>query len=387
MTRRGESLRKISLPVSGVPQPRLENEQLKRQFFEYMREALGREPPTVDRAAQALARFELHTGSAPFTSFDKDQAVSFKASLLAETNQRSGALLAKTSVLATLHPVKEFFTWLAGLPGYRSKIDKAAAIYLTPSRRDAMGARSRLERAVPSVDQMRVVLEAMPASTPIQRRDRAVVALAIATAARADALATLRLKHVDLASNRIIQNGNEVRTKFGKTIVSYLIAIVPSAIDIFRDWCQELIRDHDWGPDDPVFPALTNRYGRDGLFHHDGFSRRRWATSQPVRAIFARAFKAVGQPYFNPHTLRSMQVRWLDSHNPTEEQMKALSQNLGHDDVSVTRVHYGRLNSDHQAKVISEMSNIIPGNGTSIDQDLLKARDILNSVLGKQSTQ
>ena len=243
-----------------------------------------------------------------------------------------------------------------------------------------MGARSRLERAVPSVDQMRVVLEAMPASTPIQRRDRAVVALAIATAARADALATLRLKHVDLASNRIIQNGNEVRTKFGKTIVSYLIGIVPSAVDIFRDWCQELIRDHDWGPDDPVFPALTNRYGRDGLFHHDGFSRRRWATSQPVRAIFTRAFKAAGQPYFNPHTLRSMQVRWLDSHNPTEEQLKALSQNLGHDDVSVTRVHYGRLNSDHHAKVIEGMSRIQASKRVRGTPEVLKALETLHTA-------
>lgn len=355
MTQQSVSHCRISLSDSGRPEPRLENEQLKRQFFEYMGEALGRDPATVDRAAQALARFEWHTGGASFTAFDKDQAISFKAALLAETNQRTGAPLAKSTVLATLHPVREFFSWLSGLPSLRSKIDRSAAAYLTPSNKDVTRSRSRRERAVPSVEQMALVLDTMPAATPIQRRDRAVVALAIATAARADAIATLRIKHVDLARNCIIQDGDQVRTKFGKTIISYLVAVVPSAGAIVHDWCRELIRDHGWGPDDPLFPALTNRYGDNGLFQHDGFERRCWATSQSVRTIFARACKAAGLPYFNPHTMRAMQVRWLHSLDPTEEELKALSQNLGHEDVAVTRVHYGRLDSDHQAKLVAEM--------------------------------
>jgi integrase len=320
-----------------------------------MAEALGRDAATVDHAAQALARFEWHTGSAPFTAFEKGQAISFKAALLAETNQRTGAPLARSTVLAILHPIREFFTWLPDVPGFRSKVDKAAATYFTPSKKDLMRSRSRRERTVPSVEQMASVLEAMPAATPIQRRGRAVVALAIATAARADAIATLRLKHVDLARNCIIQNGDEVRTKFGKTIVSYLIEIVPSARVIVHDWCRELVRDHGWGQEDPLFPALTNRYGDDGLFLHDGFERRCWATSQPIRTIFARACKAAGQPYFNPHTMRAMQVRWLHSLDPTEEELKALSQNLGHEDVAVTRIHYGRLDSERQARLVAEL--------------------------------
>lgn len=382
MTRQCVPLRKISLPVSRSPEPRLENEQLKRQFFEYMKEALGRDPATVDRAAQALARFEWHTDGAPFSAFDKAQAVGFKTALLAETNHRTGAPLSKSTVLATLHPVREFFSWLAVLPNSRLKIDRAAAVYLTPSNKDVMRSRSRRERAVPTAEQMAAVLDAMPAGTPIQRRDRALIALAIAVAPRADAIATLRLKHVDLANNRIIQDGNDVRTKFGKTIISYMVPIVPSAIDVFRQWCQELIRDHAWSSADPVFPALINRRGEDCQFHHDGFVRRCWATSQPVRVIFARACKAAGLPYFNPHTLRSMQVRWLHNLDPTEEELKALSQNLGHEDVAVTRVHYGRLDSEHQAKLVAKMG-AIPLGGRAIDQrDLVEVRDRLNRLLG-----
>lgn len=115
------------------------------------------------------------------------------------------------------------------------------------------------------------------------------------------------------------------------------------------------MRDHGWGPDDPVFPALANRYGENGQFQHDGFERRCWATSQPVRVIFARACKAAGQPYFNPHTMRSMQVHWLHKQKPSEEQLKALSQNLGHADVAVTRIHYGQLGSQHQGNLIADL--------------------------------
>jgi integrase len=51
---------------------------------------------------------------------------------------------------------------------------------------------------VPTLEQVRHVLRSMPAATAIERRDRAIIAFAILTGARDGAIASMKLKHVDL---------------------------------------------------------------------------------------------------------------------------------------------------------------------------------------------
>lgn len=42
------------------------NERIKREYFDFLREAKGRDESTIDRAAMALARFENSTGAQRF---------------------------------------------------------------------------------------------------------------------------------------------------------------------------------------------------------------------------------------------------------------------------------------------------------------------------------
>jgi integrase len=53
----------------------------------------------------------------------------------------------------------------------------------------------------------------MPVHTEVHRRDRALLACAVLTGARADALASLRIKHVDLRAGVLYQDAKQVRTK------------------------------------------------------------------------------------------------------------------------------------------------------------------------------
>lgn len=48
--------------------------------------------------------------------------------------------------------------------------------------------------------------------------------------------------------------------------------------------------------------------GDNGGFLPAGLERRGWATSEPIRGIFRRAFAAAALPYFNPHSFRDMLV-------------------------------------------------------------------------------
>jgi integrase len=167
------------------------------------------------------------------------------------------------------------------------------------------------------------------------------VALTTLTGARAAALASFRLGHVNVVEGFVDQDARVVRTKFAKTFRTD--RLVPGAFEIVVDWCAELERNHAWGPDDPLFPQPEMGLDAGGRFAPIGLSRRGWATSAPVRDIFRRAFKAAGLPYRNPHSLRAMLVRHYMEMDLSPAQVKAVSQSLGHADVLTTFTSYGQL--------------------------------------------
>ncbi len=134
-----------------------------------------------------------------------------------QSNLRTGERLSKATLHSTLAALRAFFFWLAGQNGYRSRFTYSDADYFNLSDRDARIAKTRLEKPVPSLEQVRHVIETMPAEDLIQRRDRALVAFFLLTVARDGAVASLKLKHLDLAQGWIIQDAREVATKFGKS--------------------------------------------------------------------------------------------------------------------------------------------------------------------------
>ena len=58
---------------------------------------------------------------------------------------------------------------------------------------------------VPELTEIEHALRAMPGATGIERRDRAVMAFIILTGARDRAVASLKLKHVDLSTGTVFQ--------------------------------------------------------------------------------------------------------------------------------------------------------------------------------------
>ncbi|MBC7469362.1 MAG: hypothetical protein H7322_08560 [Ramlibacter sp.] len=65
----------------------------------------------------------------------------------------------------------------------------------------------------------------MPGITDIERRDRALMAFTLMTGARDGALASMKLKHVDLAAGRVFQDAREVQTKFSNSFTTYFFNV------------------------------------------------------------------------------------------------------------------------------------------------------------------
>lgn len=346
------------------------NERIKRDYFAYLKEARGRDEATIDGVAKSLARFEQSTKAREFKRFHREQAVAFKSGLAEAVNARTAERISKATMLSTMRDLRAFFFWLAHLPGFKSHIAYADADYFNLSDKDVAVARARREKRVPTLAQVHHVLSAMPADTVLERRDRALVAFAALTGARVGALASFRLGHVNLDEGYVEQDARVVRTKFAKTFRTFLMPIEGSAFAIFRDWVGELKRDHLWGADDPLFPATRMGLDKIGSFHAVGILRRGWSTTQPINAIFRRAFEAAGLPYFNPHSLRDMLVHHAMTLDLSAEAMKAWSQNLGHSDVLTTFTSYGSVPTYRQGELVKNAARPVARPDAFKDDDL-----------------
>lgn len=336
------------------------NTRIKREYFEYLKEAMRRDEASIDAVAKALARFETATGHKDFRSFHREQAKAFKRRLDTERNVRTGKPLARATVHSTLSALKAFFIWLAGQPGYKSKIAYADAEYFNLSEKDVRIAQASRQKPVPTLEQIHRVLGAMPAGTDIEKRNRALLAFAILTGARDGALASFKLKHVDLVQGEVDQDAREVRTKASKSFPTWFFPVGGDALQIVTEWCQHLRERLLWGDSDPLFPKTQTGLGETGGFAALGLCREHWSSAGPIRTIFRDAFTAAGLPYFNPHSFRDTLAQLGERKCDTAESFKAWSQNLGHEGVLTTFTSYGRVSPQRQAELIRGMAEEPP---------------------------
>jgi integrase len=332
------------------------NERIKRRYFAYLADAQGHGEPTIDAVAKAIARFEAYTRYKDFKAFHIEQAKAFKRDLADQRGHRSCEPLSKATLYATLTALKRFFVWLAGEPGYKSRIAYSDAEYFNLSAKETRIAKATRPPRVPTLEQIRHVIQSMPARTDTERRDRALIAFTILTGARDGAIASFKLRHVDISEGRIDQDAREVRTKFSK---SFVTAFFPVGEDIRAkviDWVNYLRREKLWGLDDPLFPATRVVAGADLRFVAVGLDRKHWGSASPIRQIFKEAFEAAELPYFNPHSFRKTLALLGGRLCETPEEYKAWSQNLGHDHVLTTFSSYGDVGIYRQAEIFRAFS-------------------------------
>jgi len=198
-----------------------ENERAKRKYLIFLKEAKRQDESSLDTVAMALSRFEKYTKFKNFKAFHFEQAIGFKKYLAKQENKQTGKPLSKATLNSTLRSLKTFFQWLAMQTGYKSRINYTDTEYFNLSQKDSRIATARRIKPVPTLEQIKHTIEQMPKSTDIEKRNRALFAFTILTGMRDSAIASLKLKHVDVIVGSVFQDAREVKTKFSKTFTSY----------------------------------------------------------------------------------------------------------------------------------------------------------------------
>ena len=323
------------------------NEQVKRTYLYYLEHADGKAEATIKQTVMALGRFEDFTRHADFRTFSQKQAVGFKAYMA----QRD---LAPATILSTVKQVMRFLRWLSMQPGYKSKVKSEAIDFMNLSEKAIRSANAPRDRDYPTLVMIEAAIDLMPDATPVEKRDRALVALSALSAIRVTAMTTLKLKHFDRRRRLIIQMPDEVETKFSKRIDTFLMPVSDRIESVFLDWIAYLETVELYGPGDPIFPQ--NEVGQDEnrQFKTVGLKRSHWKQSGSARRIIKGAFEAAGLPPFGPHSFRNMLVSEMYRRGVSVAVLKAGSQNLGHESMLTTLTSYGKISLEEQGRLIRE---------------------------------
>lgn len=252
------------------------NERIKRKYLTYLEDARRCSVKTTDQVAAAINLFEQSTKWKDFTAFHIEHAKAFKRDQYEALNDKTGKPLSKATVHSRLMHCKAFFHWLAGQPGYKSKISYFDSEYFNPTANDTRIASARREKPVPALDQIYAVIDSMPHGTTLEMRDRAIIAFTILSGARDDAIASLSLKHVDWQQRKVFQDSREVRTKNRKTFTTCFFPVEEKIEIIAKEWVEYLIRKQEFEPGDPLFPATEIGLNEIGEFSAIGISRNHW---------------------------------------------------------------------------------------------------------------
>lgn len=328
-----------------------ENERIKRRYLQYLKAAKRKDAGTVQKAAEGILRFEASTNFASFKRFHIEQAIKFQSKINTEISKATGKPLSKSTIASILAANKGFIFWLADQSGYKSRIRHSDADYFNMDAKGQRVASATRETPYPSMEMARHAFNYMPEATSVDCRNKALFAFLMLTGARDGAVASLRLKHINMFDGCVYQDAREVRTKNSKTFTTYFLPVDTAFSACFEEWVTYLKTQALFGPDDPLFPPAKVE-PKNGEFKVVGFERTTYKNANTIRAVIKEAFLRADLPPFTPHAFRKTLVKWADTRYPTREAFKAFSQNIGHSNVVTTVSAYCPVSTERQAELI-----------------------------------
>jgi integrase len=197
---------------------------------------------------------------------------------------------------------------------------------------------------------------------------------------RDNAIASLPIGCVDINKLLIDQNPLcKVRTKFSKRITSRIFNFDDSLLQIIKNWYAYLKRK-GFTDNDPMFPRSKTNKPTEQLCFKEAteIEPEFWAGGQGIRNIFKRRVKEANTEYYPPHSYRHRAILLALEKAKNGKEIKAVSQNFGHENVSTTLAIYGNLSEEDLQKSLETIDN-----RKDEEMDIDKAFEVIRKGLSK----
>lgn len=334
------------------------NEQVKRKFYEWLKNYKRFSPKSVNRCENAICLWEDFTDYKDFKNFNETMAVEFTNWLRNKKKIRSQENVSLTYSYHILRFIRLFFDWLSKQNGYKRIGNNNAVDYLHLTNKENQEATQPKDIKCPDLQDVKKAIENIKGETEIEMRDKALLSLAVMTGARIEAIMTLPMKSFDREKQVLYQHTElGVKTKNSTNITSVLIPFFyKETLTYFMQWYDYLQKQRGFTPENPIFPATKIENGKEniGYYNTEKVGSEFVKAQTAFRKIYEKRFKNAGAKYYNPHSFRHLLVRQISKLSLTEEQKRAFSQNFGHKYTATTfgSGGYGRFEADKQIEII-----------------------------------
>lgn len=285
----------------------------------------------------------------------------------------SGELLSPAYVRKVIRSSYNFFQWLRTHKRGYGLIDQAWLDTLKPPR---MTIEYKEHEAV-TIEEITAIANA-PVFTMRDKRIRAAAVFWFLSGIRVGAFVSLPIKAVDIDDLTIKQWPKlGVKTKFQKHATTFILDI-PELLKVVKEWDKfiksKLSKDHYW------FAHLSPDTGELDLDQIEVGENR----DQRARKDLEDWLSRVDLPYHSPHKFRHGFAVYAIKHAKDMSDMKAISQNLMHANISITDGIYGGLSEMDIKKQISSLTRKTLPDDKEALMELLKSNQEIIEKLQKQ---
>ncbi|MEP5151554.1 site-specific integrase [Planktotalea sp.] len=260
--------------------------------------------------------------------------------------------LSASSIKHTVSHLLGFFDWLLKQDGYRRLPRDFDGYLKLPKAVVAQSAQVK-KRDFPTILEAEDLLKAMPTKSLVDERARALFALGFLGALRADTLISLRLEHFDIERRLILQHAKIVRAKAGKSLDIFWFPIPKVFEETVIGWVNKL-KTFGFTDQDALFPDTKHLKHRVSTSAYTPAPVPVMSTIHAVTKAFAVACSQTGAKY-TPHCVKHSIGALRDSLPLTQEERKAWSLNMGHDDERTTERYYGTMQDDQRFEVLENI--------------------------------
>ena len=333
----------------------IENIKIIRKYRRYLLEAKGLNEKSIEKMERAIQLYRISKNDEDFKLFSIEKAIEFKDFLKSKKFRNKN--LSPNSYRTYLIHLKKFFYWLSNQPGYKSKIESDAIEYLTVSKKENRIATQPRIRRFPTLEYMKELANSVDVSTEVGLRNRAIIAFAALTGIRDGAIISLPLKSVIEEGCYVIQDpADGTDTKFGKVIYSKIFNFDSDLLSYFLEWVKYLKRK-GYKPEDPLFPSSKTRRleGFTSFQESTEVEPVFWKNTENVRKIFRSHCRVITKEYYSPHRFRDAVIYLALQYCVNGKEIKAVSQNFGHEHVATIISTYAQLSPELQLDVLDKL--------------------------------
>lgn len=330
---------------------RSKNDRIIHKWQTY---AGGYSDKTIDKHLAAIRFFEIPLEGKPFAKLTTDDFATVRDELKRRASTQESDGLSASTIKHYVSHLIAFFDWLLKQDGYR-RLPRDFAGYLKLPKAVVARARQVKQKEFPSLTEAEDILDAMPSKSLVDLRARAIFALAFPSALRADTLASLRIKHVDIKWRLILQDASVVRRKAGKSLNVFWFKIPAAFETAVVEWVGRL----QWlgfTGEDALFPDTKHLKHRIGL---NGRNAAPVPVMSPTHAV-TDAFAAAccnSKTKFTPHAAKHTIGAERDILALNQEQRKAWSLNMGHESEQTTKRHYVTMPDDRRFEALESIGS------------------------------